>query len=418
MTTASPPAMKLPSPVRAAEGDGERLRIGTGAAAAIWLLAVALLMTRRLDQVIIPQFYSEAGQIFFADAANDGWRTLWQQYLGYHHLVPRIIAVLTIPVPWDWMPLAYNLSTFALEAWIAMRLVTARLPPLAAIAGGIAIIGIPTNGVIFAGINCLHFVFGALIAVNLLEPTPERKGETVRRMAEMILAALSGPEAIILAPFSIWRAVQWRKSPRALAILAGFWVGALVQACVWLAHPRMRLVATVADLVPSFRMVADYLECFFGRWAGVPIKPGAEWLVLPIAVGLLVLLLADRGQLFRWQAGALMLGAAILLAAGRTVNPFWPDPFGVGARVVYLPYVFLLWSLGWLAAGATAWRRILTLALMGAVLVSAATAWYGDPLGNYGWRQQVAEASVGKRSVFVTPCTPGWPCKFPVPGKR
>jgi len=61
--------------------------------------------------------------------------------------------------------------------------------------------------------------------------------------------------------------------PQALAILAGFWVGALVQLYVWLAHPRMRLVATVADLVPSVRMVADYVECFFGDGPEYPSNP-------------------------------------------------------------------------------------------------------------------------------------------------
>lgn len=44
----------------------------------------------------LPQFYAEEGTFFFADAYNDGWRSLFYSANGYFHLFPRLLANLTL----------------------------------------------------------------------------------------------------------------------------------------------------------------------------------------------------------------------------------------------------------------------------------------------------------------------------------
>jgi hypothetical protein len=406
-------------------------RFSTGAAVAIWLLAVALLMTRRLDQVLVAQFFADDA-VFFSDAVTEGWHSIFQSYGNYSNIIPRVLAMLTAPLPWEWMPLAYSLAAFAITAWVVTRIVTARIPRWAAVAGGFAVIALPTNGWLAGCICGLHFILGALLAVNLLEPAPERRGETVRRSLEVGLIALSGPEVLLLAPVALWRAWQWRKMPRGLAVLSVFFFGALVECGVLLMHPRMMLAApirqgnnhyimstgTITDLIPTGSVLGRYAGYLFGTWAGAPDNLVAGRLVAASVGIALVLLFAGKRQSYRWQAAALLAVAVALLSAGRSTSLGWPSPFGWDSRLVYCPFVFILWSLGWLAAGTVAWRRWAAVALFVAAVVSAATHWFGDIPPDYHWKEQVREVRAGRRDVLISPCMPGFPFHSAVPKRR
>ena len=58
------------------------------------LLLLGFLLTRRLDQILIPQLKEEDGLLFFAQAINDGWRAVFIPYMGYLHLAPRLVVAI------------------------------------------------------------------------------------------------------------------------------------------------------------------------------------------------------------------------------------------------------------------------------------------------------------------------------------
>lgn len=128
-----------------------------------------------------------------------------------------------------------------------------------------------------------------------------------------------------------------------------------------------------------------------------------------VAVAALVVLITAKGQLHRWQAFALLAVAALFLSAGYADSLDWPGPYAWDSRLVLFPYILVFWALGWLASGTLAWRRIIALALMGMVVVSAATHWYGDIPQDYHWRRQIRELHAGQRDELVAPCMPGFP---------
>ena len=80
----------------------------------IFLLACALVVSRRPDLVFHPQLYAEDGHVWFADAYNLGWwPALFRTWGGYFQTLPRLGASLALLVPLFRVPLLLNLIAIA-----------------------------------------------------------------------------------------------------------------------------------------------------------------------------------------------------------------------------------------------------------------------------------------------------------------
>ncbi len=363
------------------------------------ILILGFLLTRRLDQILTPQLKEEDGLLFFAQANNDGWRAVLGPYMGYLHLAPRLVAALLVPLPLEYVPLAYNFAGMLVVALVAFRLLTARIPPLAGLAGALAIVVVPSSGAVYGNINCLHFALASLLVVNLLEPAPTDLRPAIRRTIEMLLAALSGPEGLILAPFSLIRAWQWRRQRGGWLVLAGWWAGAGVQ--FLLLHDNPRVAGPLRNAAPSVALLARYVKMLFGQWLGAPDDGRVALIVLLVVVLVFALLLWRHP--YRYEVLAMLAAALVLLCAGRLAGSQWPQPFALGARLVFLPYVLLVWTLGWLAAGVTGWRRLAPALLFLGVAASSLPAWAAKPIPDCRWPRQIAALRAGDALVLADP---------------
>jgi len=84
---------------------------------ALFLFACLVVVSRRPDAVLHPQFWAEDGRVFFQEAYNlGGWHSLFRPYAGYFHTVPRLGAWLALILPLAMAPLILNLIAIAIQA--------------------------------------------------------------------------------------------------------------------------------------------------------------------------------------------------------------------------------------------------------------------------------------------------------------
>jgi hypothetical protein len=350
----------------------------------VWLVAFLALLTRRLDQVLIPQFWAEDGKYFFAEGGP-----IWAPHASYLNLVPRAIALLLGWVPWEWAPLAYATTAAAITAGVAVRIWRAEIPRLAAVAGAVAVVAVHGSGEVYLNICCLHFILALIIVVGLLE-----RQTTWWRAAGMIVAALSGPEVLILLPLSLIAAWRWRDG-RGRTVLALLWAAALIQWATMAGSGR----ASYEHVWPYLRLARLYARVFAANW--IALGPVGGWVLF----GLLAGLIGFAGWRNRYLGTAMALGATgvLFLMAGRSVCADWATPFGYGARYAYVPFALVVWALGWLAAGASKPGRLAVGAVAALALASSASRWTGDVPRNLKWAAQVEQARAGTRTKFIVP---------------
>jgi hypothetical protein len=376
--------------------------------------AVALVgfISRRPDQWFAPQFWGEDGKIFFFEAATEGWSSWLKPAVGCLYLAPRTIACLAAPLPWEYLPIVYGMAAALLAAAVVTRIAFADLPRLPRLLGALTLLVIPHSGEVFLNITNVHWILGALAGVNLLEAEPRTRGAAWRRTAEVTFAGLSGPLSLIFSPFAlawIWR----QRRERLCRPVAVAWIFVIVvQAALWLTSSRNSTADPTIFANAAMWLVPGYAATLFvGQW--VDYTPVLGWAVTAIMLGIFGGLFLDSSNPQRGRAVMLLVLAMAVLAAGRVTSGVWANPFGYGGRYAYLPFVFTLWALLFLADGSRRTVfRLAALALVTCAAVSAFSAWQARPLPQYEWTQQVRQARAGQRIVFIVP--PNW--TFPVPG--
>src|SRR3546814_18564665 len=80
-----------------------------------WLVlitaCVAVVILRRPDVVLNPQFWAEDGKICFANVHNLGaWQSLLLPQNGYLQTLSSLVAGIAPLVPMHWPPLLFNLA--------------------------------------------------------------------------------------------------------------------------------------------------------------------------------------------------------------------------------------------------------------------------------------------------------------------
>lgn len=377
-----------------------------------WAVVFVAIVSRRIDQVCTPQFYAEDGTRFFFEAIRYGWASILMPINSHLNVGPRIVACLLRPIPWEVMPFAYVLASGALTALVSLRVATAEIPRAAAVVGGLAVVVVPTAGELYLNLCCLHFLTAILLAVNLLEPVPNNSRWSLRRGVEMAISALSGPEVIIAVPLAIFRMRRWLRCKSARWALLAFGIGAAIQIGTVVAHPR----GDPMNAVPHWIIIPVYTKWLFTHWYWNRVFMPGYSLALAIALSFIAMFYSNR---YRGEASILLLGALLYLMAARAVAPIWPNPFGDGSRYVFVPFVFVLWSLGWLWSGASLpGQRMLAGILMTAILASGAASWFGRTLPDEGWRKQVDEYRRGQRTEFTISGPVPWTFPVPEPEKR
>ena len=97
----------------------------------IFVIASAIVISRRPDALLNAQFYAEDGTLWYADAYNQGAiRALFIPVVGYFQTFSRLIGALAQPLPLLWVPLFFNLVAITIQVLPVNLLISERFSKL------------------------------------------------------------------------------------------------------------------------------------------------------------------------------------------------------------------------------------------------------------------------------------------------
>ena len=180
----------------------------------IFLLACAVLISRRPDAILHAQFWAEDGHVWFADAYNfGGWTALLRTQDGYFQVLPRLAASLALLAPLRLAPLVLNLAAIAIEALPVSLLLSRRssvwgtLRYRALLA--FVYLALPNCWEMDAIITSSQWLLTLCAFLLLAANTPGSIAGRVFDVFILLLCGLTGPFCVFLAPIAFFLA--WKR---------------------------------------------------------------------------------------------------------------------------------------------------------------------------------------------------------------
>ena len=350
--------------------SGPRDRLLFGLASAICLLA---LIWRRPDAFMMPWFYAEEGRDFLAQAYHEGWASCFNRTNGYFHLFPRLTASLGIFLGIPLMMLPWlNLAALLVLYATLWRYAWTRFPAgrTARFVAVVSTVLVPLGNEIWMNMTNAQWPMALLIVLILFgRPAADRRWRAVDALA-CLLAAFTGPFALVLAPVALWRLWHGRSriATGGFTAMVPFLIvlfGAVASAASLALHGSVaRTDGAFEPFDPGFVQAA-----FFQLWfplLGKGIHETPAWmhgLLVALALAGLALVVRRRSRGFSVAAFAAAASLFLVVLVSYRGEPGFLSPYYAGIRNFYLPAVLVAWAL----IAAVDWGRRVIAALFGAM---------------------------------------------------
>jgi len=405
-------------------------RHGNLRALAWWLVAfviiMAILILRRPDAVLSPQFYADDGHTWFQQAYNDGVKSLVYTYGGYFQTLSRLAAVVALSVPLIRAPLVLNLIALLVEAAPPLFLMSPRMRNVGSLTLraflALLYLIVPKAAEVHASITNAPFNLALLAFLIILAEVPASPSGRGFDVAVLTLTSLTGPFCIVLFPVALLVAAARRRGGTIvhLVILGG---GALVQGFALLftgERIHQKLGASFAGFchIVAGQVVLPVLQGpnRLDQLAHSSATVAALSCLITCLLILLFLYAFWRGSL---ELRSFILFAVLLLAAAlafptpNATSDHWGPmqaPGGAG-RYWYIPGMALMATLLWLLGR----ERPLGVRAVGAVLVccmlfGATKRWRFAPFPDLHFAEYVQQFEQLPRghSLEIPLNPPGW----------
>lgn len=327
----------------------------------VFVVAYALVITRKPDAILHAQFWAEDGKAWFADAYNLGpWRPFVRAEAGYFQTLPRIAADFSLLVPLWLAPLVLNIIAIGIQVLPVNFLMSAR----SAVWGhrwvrallAATYIAIPSSPEICANITNEQWILAFCAFLLIVGSPAASRADRFIDAAVVTLSGLTGPFCIFLLPISIIAALRrvdrWRWVP--VAVLT---VCCLIQAIgLTIVSPSARsawgVLGARAELL--VRIIGGNI--FLGALIGannIAVAPGVHAFAILAIAATAGLLIAAVAMMYAPVAMRLMaLYAGLLVAAALTLPSSYAPPGTTqwemiaragGVRYWYLPTLAVIW---------------------------------------------------------------------------
>ncbi len=335
---------------------GSKLVLGIG----LLLLFTAIIVLRDPATVKNPQFYAEDGRVWYANAYNlGGLHALTLPEGGYLNTLPRIVAWLSLLVPFSRAPLVMNLCGVLVQALPALYIVSTRccwIGPVSMRAAYAAIyLLLPNSREVNVVITNAQFHWALLAFLVVFATPPTNWYWKVFDIFTIALSAVSGPFDLVLLP--LLGLHLWMRKERWTLIL-----GAVMAplACLQLAEVLTGYTGREPGNLGASPMLFArllsghvFVACLFGQ-NGFAWRAGT-WLVfvaLVAGVSILGFTLWKSNHELRF-----LIAYALLLFAAGLSKPLITGPLpqwellahDAGARYWFLPTLAFAWALLWCA---------------------------------------------------------------------
>jgi hypothetical protein len=400
-----------------------------GVAAA--LTVATLVVSRRPDGLLRPQFWAEDGNVWYAQAHNKGaLEALLTPWTGYVQTFSRLTAALSLAFDLRQAPLVFEVAAVVAQSLAPLLLLSRRfagiLPDMRLRAlAALLLIGLPNSFEIQSNVTNAqtHLALLALLIV-LADPPPSRAWK-VFDVFFVLLGGLSGPTCVLLVPVA---ALTWlmRRERWARTILLVLLVPASVQAITYLRTGRGARFTTPlgAGVVRLLQILGG--QVFLAGALGVRLY--GRVMAHPTVADVATVLLGVAGLAFVARALLLtrsfalrmfVLFAALALTAALLNPVIDPAPRwlslrspGAGSRYYAPASLAFLAALLWSACvdPSARWRTGSRALLLGVLLVGIPTDWHVAPRIDLDFPAEAARyAAAPRRSWVRIPIPPdGW----------
>ena len=394
----------------------------------LFLLACAVLISRRPDAILHARFYAEDGHVWFADAYNLGWwGALFRAQDGYFQTFPRLAGALALLVPLTLAPLVLNLAALAVQALPVNLLLWSRGSAWGSLRFRFLLaavyLALPNTREMILVVTSSQWVLALCAFLVLASSPPVSVAGRIFDVSVLLLCGLTGPFCFFLLPIALF--VAWKRGERRHWALAGA-LGAASLVQLWALLILDRSGRSPAELGASPALFTRIIggHVYFGALLGSNgLAAGAGSAVfitlLAIAIGgtVLVLICFVRSAL---EMRLFLLLTAMLLTASLISPAAYPPP-GVskwellemvpgGIRYWFFPSLAFAWSLlvgirsrGELFKGASA--VLLCMMCFGIV-----HDWRIPPMKDLHWAEDAKrfEAAPAGTVVVLPENPPGW----------
>jgi hypothetical protein len=346
----------------------------------VFMVAFAIVLSRRPDAVLKAQFYAEDGAIWYPAAYQFGLRCLLMPVAGYLHTLTRLVALLTLLFPFSAAPLVMNLCAIAVQILPVNLFLSSRfsdIPLPTRTLASFLYLAIPNSFEIHANITNVQWHLALLACLLLLARQSCAKGWRVFDGTVLVLTSLSSALAILLVP--VGAVLRWKRrnkwSATSLALLIP---GAEVQLLLALLSHSRQVAPNGASLTRLVTILGGqvFLSSLLGLQTLRSIPPGNGLFfleALAALLGLAVLTLALWRAPFELR---LFVAFALAVLAAGLANPLggpprlfqweWLSMPGLGNRYYFFPMLAFLAALLWTARSGSSslWLRCFAVALL------------------------------------------------------
>jgi hypothetical protein len=324
--------------------------------ACILISGILLVVARRPDAILLPQFYGEDGSLWFADAYNHGWlhSLLWQAN-GYFALLPRLAAGLALLVPFHLAPLMLNVIGILVQVLPASFLISQRGARLGTLlfrfALSAAYLLLPNAIEIHATVTNAQWHAAVLLFLVLVCPAVSPWDPAVDAVV-IILAGMTGPFSLVLMPIAamVWKSDRTRWGRTRIFLLAGV---ALAQALSLMGHMRIRENSVGASLERLLDILGG--NVFLGAVMGYnslastgPHRVNVAAVLIGFGLLAYFVLSVRRIELTLFVLFSLSILGASLYSPVVPAHPAWEALKGTpGGRYWFFPTLAFTWSAIW-----------------------------------------------------------------------
>jgi hypothetical protein len=344
------------------EGQPREFKLRAWHYGVIFLLACAVIISRRPDAVLHAQFFAEDGHVWYAEAYNLGWwNALFRSQDGYFQTFPRLGAALALLVPLSRAPLVLNLIAICVQALPVSVLLGSRSSAWGSLRFRSVLaciyLGLPNCFELNATITSSQWRLAFCTFLLLVAFSPLSRVGRAFDLSIFSLCGLTGPFCILLSPIALFLA--WQRRERWRWVTAGLLCAtSLLEASNLLSggiagRPHVPLGANPDALT---RMLAGqlYLGTFIGSNA-LAARPGiGSFIVFAVIAAGGTLLMAICFFKSSWNMRLLIIFSGMIVAAS-LVSPtlgqingftgFEALVRGAGARYWLFPNLAFAWSI-------------------------------------------------------------------------
>ncbi|MBI5771400.1 MAG: hypothetical protein HZA93_26740 [Verrucomicrobia bacterium] len=356
------------------------------------LLCAVLLALRKPWALHTPQLWAEDGTIFLAQNDVLGLRAAVEPYMGYLHLLPRLVAWLAAQLADPrWWPAIYNGAAFAASLAVIARLFSPRLALPGAPWLALSFFLGPQTGEVLITITNAQWFTAFFLVQQALIARPTNATERAIDLSLLVLAGLTGPFVIAFWPLLAWRWWRDRHADNLVVLLLATACAAVQAWFVWRTGPRFEYPPFALEKFCA--AVGQHLLVWpaFGTNLAIKFSP----LVLALIGFLPVLaLLAWALRPHERRRSRAPIVAAFVLILGASVYRCRPDTWNLqalffGERYFFIPRILLAWLLIWEIGAAPRWvSRAAAALLLVCALVHLRGYSLGAP-GDYKWAEHV-----------------------------